>query len=97
MPGPMRASWKIEPVSTAEAKTSPAASRVSPYELPLGAAYGVVRKPFKIPAPVADVGDTWEMKLDPEETQMLPGVNFGVADVLSAIRRKGLGPTVLEI
>src|SRR5258705_374314 len=94
---PLRVSWKIALVSIAEAKTSPAASRVSPYELPIGAAYGGVREPFKIPAPVAAVGETWEMKLDPEETQMLPGVARGVDDWLSAIRRTGLEPTVLEI
>ena len=36
---PLRLSWKIALVSTAEAKTSLLWSRVSPYELPLGAAY----------------------------------------------------------
>jgi hypothetical protein len=48
----------MAPVSEAEAKTSLLASRVNPYELPLGAAYWVVRKPFKTPAPVVVVGDT---------------------------------------
>ena len=71
-----------------------------PYEFPdpAGAENWVVRKPFKTPAPdVAVVGEICEVMLAPEVTQMLPGVVFGVAEVLSAIMRIGLAPTKLEI
>ena len=71
-----------------------------PYEFPAPAGAGnwVVRKPFKTPVPdVAVVVEICEMAPAPELTQMFPGVAFGVAEVLSAIMRIGLAPTVLEI